>query len=869
MFAISGTYMQTNWSESVIDASPYCIAQVRIILNENGEPVDYVYLHANKAYLQTKGRSIEEILGNNALEFNGGKTIKGFDWVQFFGNVALYRDFDETIQVINEEDQFIHIYAYKVGELEVAFSFLDITREVDQVQLHEQLFDLSPAPMLVLSKEGVIIKANQEWSKFLDYTPSSLKGKSIFDLIHEEDYQSSFDCLQTLNAEDTIVSLVNRYRHADGSYREISWRARRNKEYILGAGIDVSELKKRENEIHRQVELNTLLMKNSLTGMYTFMMDIPFDMEHISYDDQTVDFYMKKAHIVQVNEAFVHQYKQTKENIIGRSMYDLFFLEIEQGRKYFREIYQLGVTGVEAKMSLRDGSFTWVYSDITILKDSRGNAVGFLGFQIDINDRKKNELDLIQKEEQYRLLSEYASDIIWVFNLSSLTFQYVSPSASRILGWGVEEIQNGDFTLTIHPDDVERLKKSMVSWSTAFKKDKTVNKNWSIQVRHYSKDRKIIWSESAINFRINSSDEIEIIGISRDISEKKKEEENLLYNSYHDQLTKVYNRRYLKEKMAEFILDKAFPLSIIICDVNGLKLTNDVFGHNVGDAILFESASLLQSFARDEDVVARYGGDEFIMVLPRTPLVKTKELVEQMKAKSDTIHVQKTALSISFGFAEQKDENHSEKDTYNQAEHILYRAKLVESSIYKQSVITLLITSLFNKNKEIERHSERVALLSFSIGQELQLDQHDTDELYIAGRLHDIGKIGLDEELLVPCDQLNETQLLSKQRHCELGYHILNSVQNFGKIADWILSHHERPDGNGYPRKLSGRQIPLQSYIIHVASAYDNYISKYSPATVEDVDRVIKIMTTSLGDRYDQRVIAALTQLPYDILIGQ
>ncbi len=861
--------MESNWSNKVIESSPYCIAQVRIIVDEKNEPVDYLYLNCNEAYVKTKGKKKEEIIGKNALTFNEGKTKFGFDWVQFLGNVALYRDFDETVQLINDKKQYIRVFAYKIAPLEVAFNYLDITHEMERVQLHEQLFDISPAPMLVLSKEGIILKANLEWSKFLDYSPASLKGKSIFDFIHEEDHRKTMDCLDTLNSEEGTCSLVNRYRHNDGSYKEISWRARRTRGYILGAGIDITELNKREHDFRRQVELNTLLLKNSLTGMFTTMMDIPFDCNNISYNDETIDFYMKKARIVQVNDAFTHQYKLPKEKILGRNLYDIFSSDIHQGRSYFKEIHQKGTSGVEAKMALRDGSHTWVYSEITLLKDSKGRVVGHLGFQIDINDRKKNELALIQREEQFRLLSEYASDIIWVYNLTTRSFQYVSPAVLRILGWSPDEILEGDYTLTLCPEEISRVKRTVIAWALEFRKKQVINKNWSIQIRHQSRTKKIIWSESTINFRMNIRDEIEVIGISRDISEKKIEEENLLYNSYHDQLTKVYNRRYFKEKMAEFIANRCFPLSIIICDVNGLKLTNDVFGHTVGDAILFESASLLQSHAREGDIVARYGGDEFVMVLPKTSLDVAKEILDQMKAESEKIYVQKTALSISFGCAEQKDETFSSDEVYAKAEHLLYRAKLVESSMYKQSVITLLITSLFSKNKEIERHSERVAVLCQSIAQQLKLDQHDTDELYIAGRLHDIGKIGLDEHLLVPNSQLNNEQILQKQRHCELGYHILNSVQNFGKIADWILSHHEQPDGGGYPRKLKGRQIPLQSHIIHAASSYDNYIAQYSNPTSQDVDRVLRIMSASIDTGYDQRAVAALTQLPYDVLTGK
>ncbi|MDC7246816.1 MAG: PAS domain S-box protein [Sphaerochaetaceae bacterium] len=860
--------MQSSWLDTVIESSPYSIAHIRILLNENGEPVDYLYLNCNRAYGKSRNMSPGQLIGKKASVLSHCRTRKGFDWVRYFYDIVRYRESDEIVQAIHDDDEYIRVISYKVGELEVAFSFLDITQEMNRAEEQQHLFDLSPALLLVSSKEGILLKVNREWSNFLGYDPANLIGRSVFDLVHEDDAEKTARCIDRLNNEEGYCSVVNRFCHADGSYRQISWRARKHKDRILGTGVDVTETKKKEREFHRQVELNTLLMKNSLTGMFVTSLEIPFDEKQLNYDDETVDLYMKKNRIVRVNEAFEKQYKTSTENSVGKNLYELFSADREQGRTLFRKIHRDKAAGVELRMKLQDGTFTWVYSEITVLRDADGRVVGYMGFQVDINDRKKNELALVHREQQFRLLSEYASDIIWVYNLSSLSFPYVSPAASRILGWSIEDLTSGDFSFTLFDEDISRVKKKVVAWASEFRRKRVIKKDWVVQMRHHSKDGKVVWSESAINFRINNEAEIEIIGISRDISEKKKEEENLLYNSYHDQLTKVYNRRYSKKMVDRFIAEKAFPLSVIICDVNGLKLTNDVFGHSVGDSILYESASLLQSFVREDDIVARYGGDEFIMIMPRTSLATARETVLEMKERSDTIHVGKTSLSISFGYAEQKDETLSFDEVYKAAEHILYRSKLVESSTYKQGVVTLLITSLFSKNREIERHSERVAVLCQSMAAQLLLDQHDMDELYIAGRLHDIGKIGLDEELLVPNDQLTSQQLLNKQRHCELGYHILNTVQNFGKIAEWILCHHEQPDGSGYPRGLLRSQIPLQSHIIHTASSYDNYISRYENPTPDDVDRVLRIMSTSTGTNYDQRTVAALRQLSYDILIG-
>ncbi|NCB01580.1 MAG: HD domain-containing protein, partial [Spirochaetia bacterium] len=206
-------------------------------------------------------------------------------------------------------------------------------------------------------------------------------------------------------------------------------------------------------------------------------------------------------------------------------------------------------------------------------------------------------------------------------------------------------------------------------------------------------------------------------------------------------------------------------------------------------------------------------------------------------------------------------------DIYNQAENHLYRTKLIESYLYKQGLINILIHNLFEKHQEIKAHSERVANLCQHIAKKLGLDEHDIEEIYVAGRLHDIGKIGLNEKLLHQSSEFNKEQLLSFQRHSELGFHLLKSVQYFGKIADWVLSHHEQPDGKGYPRGLKGYQIPIQSRIIHVANSFDLATLHLKEKNKETISLVLQLLDEKKGTMYDSRILEALQSLPLEVLM--
>jgi diguanylate cyclase (GGDEF)-like protein/PAS domain S-box-containing protein len=646
----------------------------------------------------------------------------------------------------------------------------------------------------------------------------------------------------------------------DDSYKEISWRAYYTNDYILAAGVDVTQMKKKERALKRQIEIHSMFMNTTLTGLFQAMFDEPLDPDALSVSHESIDMYLAKERIVSLNQAFADQYHSTKEALLGRTLLEFFEEDLQTARKLFIQSLSSGKIYGEVRMKLLDGSFSYFFVDITTLKDSKGRIVGIVGLQVDINERKKSEEALKKSESKFRLLAEYASDMIWVFNLQTHKFTYFSPSVHRVLGWSVEEIKESDYTKTMFKTDAKVAYQRINAWIREFKKTRKVNRNWSLQLRHYKKDGHLVWIESSINFKENDDGVIEVIGVSRDISDKKRAEADLLYSNYHDQLTHVYNRRYIEEQLSTIIENSEFPIAIITCDINGLKLTNDVFGHATGDDLLSHTGALLQSFANEHDIVAREGGDEFLMILPHTTKEQAEQRVLRIKEKGSTILVGKVSISLSIGVAVMEHKDDSYDEIYALSEHYLYRNKLVESSTYKEQIIMLLLSNLFEKYPHLQLHSEHVASLSKLLAIELGLDEHDVNEIYIAGKLHDIGKIGFEDSIIHPTQPITETQQFLLQRHSELGFHILKSAQHYGKIADWVLSHHERPDGKGYPRGLKKHQIPLQSHILHVATAMDNVMSKQHYSNTY-INTAIQFLVERKSTMYDDRVLNALESL--------
>ncbi|WP_423055417.1 HD domain-containing phosphohydrolase [Acetobacterium carbinolicum] len=315
-----------------------------------------------------------------------------------------------------------------------------------------------------------------------------------------------------------------------------------------------------------------------------------------------------------------------------------------------------------------------------------------------------------------------------------------------------------------------------------------------------------------------------LIGVSRDITERKKTEAEMLFLSQHDALTGLHNRGYYEKERQRLDDLDYLPLSLIIGDINGLKLINDAFGHGAGDKLLISIARILVSCAREKDVLVRTGGDEFVMLLPQTSYRETGALVEKIKKACKAgyeLDNERIITSISLGFATKTREQEPFEKVFRLAEESMYRKKLLDYKSFHSTVLNSIKTTLFEKSNETEEHAERMAGMAKQLGQVLGLDQEELVALELATTLHDIGKISIDSKLLQKNGQLTDDEWLEVRKHPEVGYRIAQTVPELRKISEYILCHHERWDGTGYPQGLKTDEIPLLARILAIVDAYD------------------------------------------------
>jgi len=498
-------------------------------------------------------------------------------------------------------------------------------------------------------------------------------------------------------------------------------------------------------------------------------------------------------------------------------------------------VFATGYGEVEADLLIKGGGKLRILSN-GIRMEKEGKRY-FVGVGIDISKRRKAEEKLEASEKKYRLLTENASDVISVYNLQKNKFTYVSPSIYQLRGFTSEEAMNESLLDSMTSESFQRINAIVERDLAAFIKNPEESNCHMIEIRQPCKNGKAVWVELSSRYCYNSAGEIEVVNVSRNIEERKKAEKQVLYLSYYDQLTGLYNRRFYEEELKRLDTPKNLPITLIMMDVNGLKLTNDAFGHKAGDHLLKKIAGIIKKVCNTDELAARIGGDEFVILLPKTEEASAVRIVERINAtvaKGTTSH---SILSVSIGFAVKHDASQNMQDIFKDAENNMYRHKLSESSSMRSQTIKLIMNSLFEKNQREMLHSKRVSEICEAIAIKMNFSQDDVNQIRLAGLMHDIGKIGISDTTLNKVEKLTKEEWNDIKRHSEIGYRILSSANEFSEIADFILEHHERWDGKGYPKGLSGKNISLQARVIAIADCYDAMMSDrpYRKALTEEV----------------------------------
>jgi len=367
--------------------------------------------------------------------------------------------------------------------------------------------------------------------------------------------------------------------------------------------------------------------------------------------------------------------------------------------------------------------------------------------------------------------------------------------------------------------------------------------------------RDIVWDFYSVSLGKLPDGRAVAMSIATDITNRIERENKISYLSYKDQLTGLYNRRFFEEQLRRLDNPRNMPLSIIIGDVNGLKLINDAFGHKAGDKLLKLIGDLISSSIRGNDIASRWGGDEFAVILPNSDANAAEVLVNRIQEKIGKSAFEYGRLSISFGI-ETKKANENINDIFRSAEKLMYQNKLSEIDSVRGETINIILTTLFEKSFEIKEHSTRVSELAVSIAQEMKMSKSKIKDIKTIGMIHDIGKIVIDLQVLNKPDKLTNEERENIQQHPLSGSRMLTSSHEYSRLAVGVLHHHEHIDGKGYPIGIKGDQIPIESKIIAVADAYDamTAIRPYRLKPLTKAEAIAELQKYS-GTQFDKEVV--------------
>lgn len=520
--------------------------------------------------------------------------------------------------------------------------------------------------------------------------------------------------------------------------------------------------------------------------------------------------------ITYVNKAFIKMFGYRKKELIGKEIAFIYAKDqIQKLKKALKTTMEGGWIG-ELVAKRKDGTLFPIMISSSRVADVNGNIIAQMAVHRDITEGKKADEEIKNYQKKIDLLINSSTDIIF---LKDEKFRYLIANKrhEKLFDIKVKDIINKtdfDFMSKIvakhcRKSDIETLKSGFVS-REEFLGEKCF---------HVVKQR-VVNTEGKI---------IGIAGVIRDITKRKKIEEEIVYRNQHDELTGLYNRSFFEKEMKRLNTKRQLPISIVIGDVNGLKLVNDGFGHSQGDKLLQNIAQALKKACRKKDIISRWGGDEFVVLLPKTSEKTAKRLCSRIQDVCFKSVQYPISASITLGIASRMKPKQNLREVLAKAEDIMYTNKIFNEKKIRSVIFSSLQKTLAKKSYESREHAQRLRRLAVRMGYCLGLSNSEMDLLELLAVLHDIGKVAISTDILTKSEPLTPKEWEEIKKHSKIGYRVIKSLPELMPVAEAVLAHHEWWNGKGYPYGLKGEEIPLISRIIAIVDAYDVMVYSKRP----------------------------------------
>jgi diguanylate cyclase (GGDEF)-like protein/PAS domain S-box-containing protein len=557
-----------------------------------------------------------------------------------------------------------------------------------------------------------------------------------------------------------------------------------------------------------------------------------------------------------VSRIYRKMFRLEDRDVIGRHHYEIFpDLPPEA-----REAHQRALRGEV----LRDEDPSVAGDDISNRWECRpwyeedGSIGGIVLYFEDITETKRMQKMLTNEKEHFKTtLLSVGDGVISTDNLGLITV--MNPVAERLTGWTFEEATGkklGDVLRLIneqtrYPED-DHLEEAL---------DQARMIEYSNNKLVVSRTGRAVPIEISISPIRHAGESVSgAVIIIRDFTEKQAKQRQIEFLSYYDALTGLYNRRYMEDALSRLDTPENLPLALVAIDVNGLKLTNDAFGHEMGDQLLKTVAGILKMICQPDDIIGRMGGDEFCILLKNTDEVQAAALKQRILNEVSHLKLEPVVVSLAIGIAVKKTPAQDIKTILKVSDDHMYQDKIKFGKLMRSQTIQMALQNI-NLNYEQEQiHTEKVSYYCEAIANAMGFSENDANDIKTAGALHDIGKIMVPSQVLNKPGKLTEEEFDLVKRHPEIGYQMLKMVDEYVRLSEYVLYHHERWDGTGYPVGLRGEKIPLCSRIIALADAFEAMTASRPYQKTKTKDEAIAELKRCAGTQFDPVLVRVFTE---------
>ena len=883
-----------------INNMPDALVHFESVLDESKNAIDYVLLDANKSFEQLIGVKVEKVLGKRLSEISLYGKIAGLDFIDICSKADLLEEnikFEHYSAVLkkwysiyiysSEKNHFCVVFhditeiknsAEKINSLyESAVKFHETTfLDIDYQWIADQLLKLSGATFVLVNvfekgamktitrgfsglsnnvRQAVRILGYDIVGKTWDVKEADLgvmKSKKLVPMgrLHE----FSFNRIPPL-----IVSMAERILKLGDSFGiGITYNDEILGSFIIMMGEgkriespDIVELFVNQLGImllRKKAEQDFKKIGQEYRTMFNGSQDAMF-LINVNSDSSFAYHMVNKGYEIDVGTS-----AETVNGMTPRGLY---------GEKIGKQIEEHYIDCIAAKKPIiYEEEFTllgekkvWHTLLSPIMDEDR--VVQIVGSSRNITKLKEWEDEVARERQLFKVTLHSIGDAVITTDTEN-RIVILNKAAEKLTEWSQEEARGrllNEVMTTVNEKKYNLLEHSL-------DKDQMNGKQhaeYKILVSRNGKNRIISISEALIKDECTNI--LGLVIVFRDVTKEKQKEEEIRYLGYHDRLTGLYNRAYFEEALMRLDSEAYMPLGIIMGDSNGLKMVNDVFGHEEGDKLLKSIGVIFKTICGNDDIVARVGGDEFAIILPRTSTEKTNTIISDIKQMCSIEIVDPISPSIALGASIKTNKNEDIKIVYKLAEDRMYNNKLVESKSIRSSIISSLKKTLEERTHETETHAQRLKELSMNMGKIMGLYDNELDDLSLLAMLHDIGKIAIPDYILGKPAKLTEDEWKIMKSHCEIGYRIAVASPELAHIANLILTHHERWDGTGYPQGLKGEEIPLLSRIIAVVDAYDAMTSDRPYHEAVQSEAALKELERCRATQFDPYIVEKFIEI--------